>query len=408
MVDQGEPDFNSVKTTALKQDHLLVLASDEYLLPGFIDLHIHAPQWPQAGLALDRPLNEWLDQYTFPLEARYQDTEFAQQVYERLVPELLANGTTTALYFGTIHNTANLILAKAAIKFGQRALIGKVAMDNPNQTPEYYRDDSAKVALQQTEQFIQQVEALHVDIGGNVTPVITPRFIPSCTDETLLGLGQLAQRYDLPIQSHCSESNWEHQFVIDRFGLHDAQVLDKFGLLTNRSVMAHATQLDTQDAALFRSRGTAIAHCPISNAYFGNGVLPVNRLLNQHNKVGLGSDISGGYSPSLYENCRQAVQSARILEDGVDTKLSPEKRGVINSRISMKTAFYLATTGGADSLNIPAGKIEVGKMADLQIVQDQNNCFSVDPADVLERLMYQTNRNNIKKVFVGGQLVHQN
>ncbi|WP_414691953.1 guanine deaminase [Paucilactobacillus kaifaensis] len=392
----------------MKQDHLLVLASDEYLLPGFIDLHIHAPQWPQAGLALDRPLNEWLDQYTFPLEARYQDTEFAQQVYERLVPELLANGTTTALYFGTIHNTANLILAKAAIKFGQRALIGKVAMDNPNQTPEYYRDDSAKVALQQTEQFIQQVEALHVDIGGNVTPVITPRFIPSCTDETLLGLGQLAQRYDLPIQSHCSESNWEHQFVIDRFGLHDAQVLDKFGLLTNRSVMAHATQLDTQDAALFRSRGTAIAHCPISNAYFGNGVLPVNRLLNQHNKVGLGSDISGGYSPSLYENCRQAVQSARILEDGVDTKLSPEKRGVINSRISMKTAFYLATTGGADSLNIPAGKIEVGKMADLQIVQDQNNCFSVDPADVLERLMYQTNRNNIKKVFVGGQLVHQN
>lgn len=408
IIDHNEADFKVVRASALRQDQLLTLASDEYLLPGFIDLHIHAPQWPQAGLALDRPLNEWLNQYTFPLEARYQDPQFAHQVYEQLVPELLANGTTTALYFGTIHNAANLILAKAAIKFGQRAYIGKVAMDNPDQTPAFYRDASSQVALQQTEQFIHQIQTLQTSTGGHVAPVITPRFVPSCTDETLQGLGQLAHHYDLPIQSHCSESDWEHQYAIDRFGLRDAQVLDKFGLLTDRSVMAHGTQLTKQDADLFVQRGVAIAHCPISNAYFGNGVLPVHKLLNQHNKVGLGSDISGGYSASLYENSRQAVQASRMLEDGVDTNLGSNKRGVAGSRISMKTAFYLATMGGAASLNIPAGQIEIGKQADLQVVQDQSAQFSAAPLDVLARIMYQTNRNNIKQVFVGGQLVHQN
>lgn len=408
IVNPDEPDFETLRLTALHHDRLLTLAKNEYLLPGFIDLHIHAPQWPQAGLALDRPLNEWLDQYTFPLEARYQDAQFARQVYEQLVPELLANGTTMALYFGTIHNPANLILAKAAIKFGQRALIGKVAMDNPAQTPAYYRDADSQVALQQTEQFIQQIEALKTRTSGDVTAVITPRFVPSCTDETLQGLGQLAKHYNLPVQSHCSESIWEHQYAIDRFGMHDAQVLDQFGLLTSKSIMAHATQLDDEDTILFRQRGTAVAHCPISNAYFGNGVLPVNRLLAQHNKVGLGSDISGGYSPSLYENSRQAVQAARMLEDGVDSRLAPTKRGVSHSRISMQTAFYLATTGGANSLNISAGQIKVGKQADLQVVQDQSAQFSTAAPDILARLMYQTNRNNINKVFVGGQLVHQN
>ncbi|BAP85272.1 chlorohydrolase [Paucilactobacillus hokkaidonensis JCM 18461] len=405
VINEHQEDYDQVRKRADHAGRLIELQPDEYLLPGFIDLHVHAPQWPQAGLALDRPLNEWLNHYTFPLEARYQDSQFAQHVYEQLVPELLANGTTTALYFGTIHNSANLILAKAAVKFGQRAFIGKVAMDNPEQTPSYYRDESSQAALSQTDEFIQKMESLQQQTGGHITPVITPRFVPSCTDETLNGLGQIARKYDLPIQSHCSESNWEHQYVIDRFGQHDAQVLDKFGLLTQRSVMAHGTQLDDTDIDLFKQRGSAVAHCPISNAYFGNGVLPVNKLIVNHNKIGLGSDISGGYSPSLYENSRQAVQASRMLEDGTDTTLPASKRGASNRRISMKTSFYMATVGGADSLNIMAGKIEPGYVADLQIVQDKNADFAAEPADVLDRLMYQTSPATIKKVFVGGQLV---
>ncbi len=174
VINEHQEDYDQVRKRADHAGRLIELQPDEYLLPGFIDLHVHAPQWPQAGLALDRPLNEWLNHYTFPLEARYQDSQFAQHVYEQLVPELLANGTTTALYFGTIHNSANLILAKAAVKFGQRAFIGKVAMDNPEQTPSYYRDESSQAALSQTDEFIQKMESLQQQTGGHITPVITP------------------------------------------------------------------------------------------------------------------------------------------------------------------------------------------------------------------------------------------
>ena len=119
-----------------------------------IDLHVHAPQWPQLGLALDRPLEEWLQACTFPLEARYADPAFAQSVYESLVDALLANGTTTALYYATIHLPATQRLADICLQRGQRALIGRVAMDDTGQCPQYYRDASAAQGIADTRRFI--------------------------------------------------------------------------------------------------------------------------------------------------------------------------------------------------------------------------------------------------------------
>ncbi len=296
---------------------------------------------------MDRPLNEWLDTYTFPLEAKYQDVSFAKRVYDNLVEELVGNGTTTALYFGTIDNPANLELAKACIKHHQRGFIGKVAMDNPDQTPANYRDASAKSAVADTETFIKQLTKLSQTAAINQTPVITPRFVPSCTPESLKGLGELAKKYDLPIQSHCSESDWENGYALENYHKRDSEVLDQYGLLTDKSVMAHGTLLNQSDLDTFKSRGVAVAHCPISNVYFGNAVLPVSKLLQQNVKVGLGTDISGGYSPSLYQNIRQAVISSRMLKDGVNSALDPNQRGTQIQPISAKNGFYLATVGGA-------------------------------------------------------------
>ncbi len=268
LVTSDDPDFDQIRQSADKANKLLSLSDTQFVLPGFIDLHIHAPQWPNAGLALDRPLNEWLDTYTFPLEAKYQDTDFAKLVYSDLVDELLRNGTTTALYFGTIHNAANLALAQACVEHGQRGFIGKVAMDNPEQTPAYYRDASAQVAIEQTEQFIHQIADLNKTATVKQTAVITPRFVPSCTPATLKGLGQLAKQYDLPVQSHASESDWEDGFALSHYHMRDAEVLDQYGLLTDKAVMAHGTLLNEDDYDLFNRRQTAIAHCPISNVYF--------------------------------------------------------------------------------------------------------------------------------------------
>lgn len=193
------------------------LEDHQYFLPGFVDLHVHAPQWAQAGTALDIPLNDWLNTYTFPIESRFADLDFANKVYNDVVSTLLANGTTTVLYFATVHKEASILLAQICAEKGQRGLVGKVVMDNPEENPDFYRDTVTNTALADTEEFILAVKELGETSKQGVYPVVTPRFIPSCTDEALHGLGNLAAKYNTHIQSHCSESDWEHKYVQDRF-----------------------------------------------------------------------------------------------------------------------------------------------------------------------------------------------
>ncbi|WP_449539171.1 guanine deaminase [Ferdinandcohnia sp. Marseille-Q9671] len=389
------------------------LREGQYILPGFIDLHVHAPQWAQAGTALDIPLYDWLNTYTFPIESKFSDVEFAKKVYTDVVGTLLANGTTTALYFATIHKEASFQLAKICSEKGQRGLIGKVVMDNPDQTEAYYRDHDTKTALVETEDFIVAVNELATKTKQGVYPVVTPRFIPSCTDEALKGLGELAAKYDTYVQSHCSESDWEHGYVKDRFGKNDAFALHDFGLLREKTVMAHCNFLDEKDADLFAEKGTAVCHCPISNAYFANSVLPIAKLQSKGVEIGLGSDISGGFSPSLFDNVRQAVMSSRMLEDGVDTSLSVSERGVPHSRITLNDAFYFATAGGGESLDLPIGKLSENYSWDVQIIDTTIESARLplydvteDLYDVFQKIMYLARPENIREVWVQGEKVH--
>lgn len=394
-------------------DITLSLSTGQCFLPGFVDLHVHAPQWPQAGIALDEPLNVWLDECTFPLEAKYADTDFAQRVYEDLVTQLLSRGTTTVLYFATIHLEASLLLAKICVEKGQRGLVGKVVMDDPQANPDFYRDASTEAALQETEQFIQSVQKLAESAPQGVYPVVTPRFVPSCTDEGLAGLGALAQKYDIHVQTHCSEGQWEHDFVQERFGKTDTEVLKDFGLLKEKAVMAHGNFICPQDGALFIETGAAVAHCPISNAYFANGVIPIKQLKKQGVTIGLGTDISGGFSPSLYDNIKQAVMSSRMLEDGVDVTRAQRERGVADSRISVIDAFSLATKGGGDALQLPIGVIKEGYAFDVQVIDSRNQGnplpdFGVftTPEARLQKILYLATMQNIRQVWVQGKKVH--
>lgn len=395
------------------KDNFYSLAEGQYILPGFVDLHVHAPQWAQSGTALDIPLYDWLNTYTFPLESKFSDLDFAHEVYDDLVRTLLANGTTTALYFATIHKESSLLLARICAERGQRGLVGKVVMDDPEQNPEHYRDADTKAALADTEEFILAVKALSKTVKQGVFPVVTPRFIPSCTDEALQGLGELAEKYDAYVQSHCSESDWAHGYVRDRFRKNDAYALHDFGLLRDKSVMAHCNFLSDDDADLFAETGTAVAHCPISNAYFANSVIPVAHLHEKGVEIGLGTDISGGFSPSLFDNIRQAVMSSRMLEDGVNPALPAEDRGVPGSRITVNEAFYLATAGGGESLSLPIGRIQENYAWDVQIIDtklptaklpifDQNE----DLNDVFQKMLYLTRPENIREVWVQGEKVH--
>ncbi|MDY0394627.1 guanine deaminase [Virgibacillus halophilus] len=414
MVAPDHAEYQQLLRTCENAENFHRLADGQYILPGFIDLHVHAPQWAQSGTALDLPLYDWLHEYTFPLEAKYADLSFAKNVYEDLVGTLLANGTTTALYFATIHKEASMLLAEICAERGQRGLVGKVVADDTEQNPPYYRDADSKTALEDTEAFILAVKKLAKKVKQGVYPVVTPRFIPSCTDEVLKGLGELAAKHNTHIQSHCSESDWAHQHVLERCDKHDAFALHDFGLLSDKAIMAHCNFLDNEDAALFAETGTAISHCPLSNAYFANSVLPAARFKALGVDIGLGTDISAGGTASLYDNAKQAVASSRMLEDGVDPALPAERRGVPGSRITMNEAFYFATAGGGESLSLPIGRIEKNYAWDVQIVDTKVKNAKLpifdsneDLYDIFQKIMYNVRPENIRQVWVQGEKVHE-
>lgn len=386
------------------------LPAGTLVLPGLVDLHVHAPQYPQLGTALDVPLEVWLQRHTFPLEARYADAAFARAAYGALVPDLLAGGTTTALYFASIHEEATRLLVDTCLAHGQRALVGKVAMDHRGECPDFYRDASPEAAIEGTRSLIAYVRA-HPDNPGLVHPVVTPRFIPACTDATLEGLGALAAECGCHVQTHCSESDWQHAHVQARLGRRDAEALDGFGLLTRHTVLAHGTLLSDADLDLIRDRGAGIAHCPYSNVYFSNAVFPLRAALAKGVRVGLGTDIAGGPSASMLDTTRWAMAAARMLEEGVDPALPPERRGRPGSRISFATALHLATAGGADALDLPIGRFEPGCWFDAVLIDPEAQGGTVrawDGQSETERLqaaIFTASRANIAQVWVAGRLV---
>ncbi|AAZ11567.1 guanine deaminase, putative [Trypanosoma brucei brucei TREU927] len=448
----GKSDNETYEQTlkeARRSGALTVLKDHQYLLPGLIDLHVHAPQWPQLGKALDRPLEIWLHEYTFPLEAKYADLDFAATSYNSLVSTLLAHGTTTAVYFATIHVDASLLLARVCLEKGQRAVVGRVAMDLASQCPAYYRDASPQESIERSEIFIQAVRKLPGNDNSSplVLPAVVPRFIPTSSDEALQGLGRLVAKYGCHVQSHVSESDWEHHHVLERCGKPDAFALDDAGLLTRRTVLAHGNFLSDADMKLLCSRGSAVAHCPLSNFYFSGAVFPLRRALDFGLRVGLGTDISGGPSPAIWDAARDALMAARALESGVDPTTSKEERGgrrhanpeqskaedsngkkgenprvggsaaesrdSTSCRINSVEAFWLATTRGGEALDLKVGRLAAGFHFDAVVVDVSVPTGGVHifqgldgPRDIFDKIVYGASAANVVQTYVAGRLVH--
>lgn len=406
--------FAQLLEQARASRYFFAAADGQFMIPGLVDLHIHAPQWPQLGKALHLPLHDWLMNCTFPLEAKYADLDFANAVYQSLVSMLLANGTTSAVYFATVHAQATTRLAEICVEQRQRAWVGRVAMDDPAQCPDYYRDASTEQGLLQSEQSIQAIRGLPGNRDARVQAILTPRFIPSCSDEMLAGLGSLAQQYHCAVQTHCSESDWEHQYVQQRTGCSDTHALQQFGLLTRKTILAHANFIDSADMQIISRCGSGIAHCPLSNQYFANSVFPLRAALDKGLHVGLGTDISGGPSASMFDSCRSAISASRMLESGNNPDLPAGQRGVAASRIDFIEAFYLATAGGGVVLDEAIGQFGVGYHFDAMLIDTAASASNLlifpelDSAeDALQKTLYGATRANIKTVWVDGVAVAQ-
>ena len=262
---------------------------------------------------------------------------------------------------------------------------------------------------------IQHIYALSGNETGLVKPVVTPRFIPSCTDEMLAGLAEIAQEYGCHIQTHCSESDWEHAYVINRHGRHDTQSLKEFGLLTDKTVLAHADFINDKDMDTIRQAQTGVAHCPLSNFYFSNAVFPSRKALDRGLQVGLGTDISGGPDPSLLRNCSMAVTASRALEEGVDPAADSDSRGTPGSRIDFREAFWMATTAGGLALDLKIGLIKQGYAFDAIVIDanvENSNLILWEGLDthedMLQKIIYTADRHNITRVWVQGKLIKGN
>lgn len=343
--------------------------ANQFFFPGFIDTHIHAPQYPNNGIFGNSTLLDWLTRYTFPLEASLTDLVKARQVYEKVIKRTLFNGTTCASYFATIDADATNLLANLAIEFGQKAFIGKCCM-NTN-SPDYYTEtfDECKESTMKVIDHIHKIDPRN----DWVAPTLTPRFAPSCTSELMQWLGELKKKHLLHSQTHISENKDEIEWVSELFPDCEsyADVYYKHGLLDEKTILAHAIHLTEYEKDVIKSTGAGISHCPISNSAITSGECRVRWLLDNGIPVGLGTDVSGGYSPSILMSARQALLVSRHLamESGSD-----------HDKLTVSEVLYLGTMGGARLVSAEdrIGSFAVGKRWDAQLIDLDSEGSQVD------------------------------
>ena len=384
----------------LKQDCKVIKLKDgEFLCPGFIDTHHHAPQTANLGLGLDHELLQWLDHYTFPREKSYtnRSADSIKQEYTEMAQRLLRGGTTSCVYFGSLQVEANKILVDALFESGQRAFIGKVCMDQ--NSPEDYIESSAD-SIRGTRELISFIKSKNSTL---INPVVTPRFAPTCSMDLMKELGSISFEHSCHIQTHVSENLSEVAWVKDLFPFYKnySQIYDEAGLLTDKTILAHAIYLTEEEKYLIKERGSAISHCPNSNFALSSGCLNLRDLLEKGVKVSLGTDVSGGYSTSMLDACRQAIITSKVIHFQDRQKYKP---------LTATEAFSLATLNGAISLNLQdsLGNFLVGKYFDALIVNvHANPQIPMAPQNSLhnlfEKFIFCGDDRCIANVFVQGR-----
>lgn len=328
------------------------------LIPAFSDMHVHAPQYRNLGLAMDLELLPWLSTYTFPEEAKYADTAYAERMYRRFVHELWMQGTMRSCVFATVHAEATRCLADLFVEMGMGAKVGLVGMNR--NCPDNLRNT--------TEEIVHGTRALDRYLRENgkdglVSAIVTPRFIPSCTDEMLSELGRLSKELNLPVQSHLSENrseiDWVKQLEPDTTCYGAAY--NKYGLFGQQpTLMAHCCYTDGEELELMRQNRVFVVHCPTSNSNIASGMAPIRQFLQAGIPVALGSDISGGHYVSMLRIIQYAIQVSKLIYAQTQGKLP---------FLSLSEAFYLATKSGGSFFG-KVGSFEVGYEMDALLVDD--------------------------------------
>ena len=365
---------------------------DDLIVQSFADLHLHAPQYPMLGTGMDLPLLDWLNTYTFPLEARFADTGYAREIYRRLVAELAENGTTRVCMFSSLHTDATLILMEELEKAGIAGYVGKVNMDR-NSLPGVL-EETTEGSMSETLRWLETCGDFRL-----VKPMLTPRFTPSCSDELMAFLGKLAAERGLPVQSHLSENDREIAWVRE---LHPDckqywETYAKYGLWNDRTVMAHCVWSDERERAAMFDAGVTVVHCPDSNVNVCSGTAPVRAMLDEGLKVALGSDIAGGDHLSMFD-----VASAAIRASKIRAMTDPARPAFL----TVAEAWYLATSAGAAFFGDVPG-FAPGNPLHALILRDSDlpQPHPLTPAERLERVVYLRQKDALRAVWSAGRKV---
>ena len=375
---------------------------DSLIFPGMIDLHVHAPQFAFRGMCMDLELMDWLNQYTFPEEEKYENLDYAKKAYSLFVNTLKNGATTRSCIFATRHRYATELLMEMMEESGLVSYVGKVNMDR--EASDALVEESAEISAYNTFGWINAVYGKF----ENTKPILTPRFIPCCTDELMQELREIQMTYGIPVQSHLSESKGEIEFVkflrpenpfygdsyneYDLFGKNDDINTDV------KTVMAHCVWSTDKEVELMLENGVFVAHCPASNMNLTSGIAPIRKYLDLGLNIGLGTDIAGGHSASIFRAITDSIQVSKMYFRMVDESYKP---------LVFSEAFYLATKGGGSFFG-KVGSFEAGYEFDAVVMDDSVLVHpqSLKLAERIERAVYLgLDEKNIIAKYVAGKEV---
>ena len=389
------------------------------IIPGMVDLHVHAPQYAFIGTGMDHELLKWLELVTFPEEVRYAETEYAARAYGLFSRKMRESATTRAVIFGTIHTEATLRLMDLMEESGLVTYVGKVSMDR-GMAPGTAEKDALSAAAEEI-RFIRESGRRGY---RRTKPIVTPRFVPACTNELMEALGQIREEYGLPVQSHLSENPEEVELVgrLEPEAAFYGEVYDRYGLFggTERetgktgssgagsgertpeacghTVMAHCIWSVPEEVERIRDNGVWIAHCPASNMNLASGIAPVRRYLDAGIRLGLGTDVAGGHSTSMFRAVTDAIQVSKLYWRYIDRTAKP---------LTFPESFYMATKGGGSFFG-KAGSFENGSAFDALVLDDSSEpcVHELSVRERLERAFYlEMDRGGIIMKYADGEKI---
>ena len=369
---------------------------DCLLIPAMNDMHVHAPQYRNQGIAMDLELLPWLQNYTFPEEKKYADAAYAERMYRRFIRDMWRFGTMRSCVFATIHTQSTRLLMNLFLEAGMGAMVGKVAM-NRNCPPELI--ESVEDMVAGNEALIAefpQYSPLTSSLAPLVRPIITPRFVPSCTSEMLQACGDLAAKYQLPVQSHLSENMAEIQWVhtLERESTSYGDAYNRYGLFGQTpTIMAHCVWTAGEELELMKRNHVMVAHCPTSNLNIASGLAPIRTFIEEGVPVGLGSDISGGHDLSIFRMMVYAIQVSKMHY----------RQNHERAFLTLPEVFWLATKS-AGSFFGRVGSFEPGYEFDAVVIDDHDlNHDNYSLLHRLERFIYLGDDRHITHRFCRGQ-----